>query len=231
MYLISSVPLISLQPKKVCWFTVHNKPTTTKRAYTDSSTLWLTLSLGTQWRGGGDILPLKVTNVLSGWISNFKVTVDCSESFFASSYQLSSNSPWLLHVDVSPDATPRGWLGSKHHLTNSHVDVIMLQVSSFHPALAKKNNFVIFFGQANESLPLSPSPPSLTAHFLSLSHSPFISHFTVWQTKDSSQLCSNVDDGLNKRITSFAVVWNTFLIGNAVTKFAWYKHIVNCVIC
>ena len=45
MYLICSVPLISWQPKKVCWFTIHNNQTKyNKGAYTDSNILTYTIT-------------------------------------------------------------------------------------------------------------------------------------------------------------------------------------------
>ena len=53
MYLISSVLLISWQPKKLCLFTIHNNQIKYNKAgiYTDSSTLTYTITRHT--RGGG----------------------------------------------------------------------------------------------------------------------------------------------------------------------------------
>ena len=52
MYLISSVPLISLQPTQVCWFTITNKQVKyNKVGSVLTVALWLTVSLGTQQRG------------------------------------------------------------------------------------------------------------------------------------------------------------------------------------
>ena len=60
MYLISSVPLISWQPK-VCLFTIIiTKPSTTKWAYTDRSTLTCTITRHTMGGGGGP----KTTNLV-----------------------------------------------------------------------------------------------------------------------------------------------------------------------
>ena len=64
MYPICSVPLISRQPKKVCWFTIHNNQTLVQTSWhLLTVALWLTLSLGTRRMGWG-ILPHKATNLV-----------------------------------------------------------------------------------------------------------------------------------------------------------------------
>ena len=100
IYVISSVPLISWQSRCTDFLLIITEQSTTKWAYTDSSTLTYTITRDTKWVGVGCTrLSCSLWRLLSCHINVPRGTAGSAAQWQASGFHV--NSPWALVSSVA----------------------------------------------------------------------------------------------------------------------------------